>query len=201
MSFCFPALVTVVLGLDGFWTWCGAQSPFVAILVIAPMWGLSYVIVAGHIPRPCDFRRASLSKRGRYAIESIGTAVGNGLTLAFYGSGHLAAGAVKLALHPLHVFCEFVWDQGQTQLDLWLQAWREKQEKRRLYREEFRCDFRSFRDFERHFDNPGGFDAGQDQAEPEPEPERKPDPPKRDAFADACRLFGLPENGAFTGTN
>ena len=39
-----------------------------------------------------------------------------------------------------------------------------------------------------------------DRASPSlsPEPERKPEPPKPDAFTEACRLFGLPESGSFT---
>ena len=198
-ALCLPAFIIVALGLDGFQAWLQAQTGIVRIIVMAPMWALSYVVIAG-IFRGLAIFAERLFQSAVNAIEAIGNAIGNGLTLGFYGSGRLALGAVTLALHPPRVLAELVWDQGRTQLDLLLQGWREKQEMRRLYREEFRGEFRSYRDFERHFDNPGGFDAGQEQPEPEFrfDPGRKPDPPKPDAFTEACRLFGLPENGTFT---
>jgi hypothetical protein len=196
VSFYVPIAVCSFLGLGNLFAWFDAQSAFIEAIVYLPAWVVSYIIVAGTLSGLMSFAGTVLQSAGN-AIDALSNAVASALNMAFYGTLGLAAGAVKLALYPLRVLCEFVWDQGQTQAELLFASWRERQEKRRLYRYEFRSDFRSFRDFERHFDNPGNF-GPEPQPEPEPEPERKPDPPKPDAFVDACRLLGLPENGAFT---
>ena len=199
VAFFLPIFVMVALGLDDFVTWFQAQPGIVEFLTYVPLWMLSYVVVAGVTAGLLEFT-ARLSVSAQNAINWIAGAVAAGLTLAFYGTGRLVVGAVKLALYPPRVLCEAIWDKVQIQKALWLQAWHERQEERRLYREEFHEDFRSFRDFKRHFDNTGNSAGGWD--DPAPEPAAKPDPiiypPYRGAFEDACHTLGLPENGSFT---
>lgn len=204
VSFYGPFVVIGVLGLD-FWNWFLAQAWPVRCLIFAPLWALSYVAVEG-ILRDLAIFAERLLQSAVNAADAIASAVANLLTLAVYGSGRLAAGAIGLALYPLRLLCEFVWDQAQARTNLWLQGWREAREKRRLYREEFRADFKTFRDFERYFDDPDSYGADDDGFETETEAEAEaesgrdyePEPANPDAFTAACRLLGLPEDGSFT---
>ena len=192
-----PVFVAAALGLNDYVDWFQAQPGFVEFIVYVPLWALSYVVVAGVATGLLEFA-ARLVVSAQKAINWIARAVSAGLTLAFYGSGRLVVGAVKLVLYPPRIVCEAAWDKLQLQRALWLQAWHERQEKRRLYREEFRDEFRSFRDFERHFENADNGGGGWNDPEPEPEPEPIIYPPYKGQFEDACRTLGLPENGSFT---
>lgn len=74
----------------------------------------------------------------------------------------------------------------------------EQKDLRRLWEEEYRDQYRTFKEFKTAFNSDQG-PGPKERQEPHfggPEFEKPRDPP--DPLIEACRLFGLPENGNFT---
>lgn len=189
-----PTYALHLLGLDGVLQWLGSRSTAVQWGVLLPAWGISFVILLGIARGTMRFIGVLIPALFGIA-ERIGEATANALTAAAFGSGRLATEFLMLALLPLRCVWESARDSVTTRLGLYLQDWREEQELRRLYREEFRSEFSSFREFRQHFNNGGGAQADPNAGAKE---QARDETPKADPFASACRLLGLPENGAFT---
>ena len=203
-AFFTPAIVLHALGLAGFAVWLEAVSGLIRWPILLAMWGVSFVallgIARGVISFTCRLVPAALS-----LAERIGALIADLLAKLVFGGAALATGMLKLALYPVRCGYEALRDRVQAQCGLYLQNWREEQELRRLYRDEFRDEFRTFREFKRQFREGAaaagntGRDTGSTGGEQQQQQKQDEAPAATsDPFAAACRLLGLAEAGNFT---
>jgi hypothetical protein len=201
LSFFAPVMLLHAVGLESAWYWLARQSAWLRWPVFVTMWGCSFVVITGCVIGATGFAVRLVQSAGR-GIVAISEKVNEGLNAAFYGGGALTMSLLSLVLYPVRLVCEFAWERAQGCFSVLLQRWREEQELRRLYREEFSGDFPNFRAFRRHFYEQEKESAAQSaqhaQREQEQQQQQQEQAKKRDAFVDACKLLGLPEDGEFT---
>lgn len=195
-----PSLAFHAIGLDSFLWWLSSCAATVRWPVTLVLWVSSFVLLLG-LARGILRFIGILVPFLMGVAERICEATARALTAAVFGGGALAGNLLTLALYPARCACEALIERAQAQCGLYLQGWREEQELRRLYRDEFRAEFRSFREFKRQFraaaDEQAGAASGANEEVPRREETRKADPFAADLAA-AFKLIGVPESGSFT---
>jgi hypothetical protein len=193
-----PPLAFHMIGLDAVLLWLEGCPGLVRWPVFLILWGLSFIALMGVVRGLFSFIE-QLIPLCINAAARIGEFTAQILTILVLSVPALVGQLLKLALYPVRLLCEAAIEQGRVRLGLYLQNWREEQELRRLWQREFRAEFRTFKNFKRHFHagTAGGGNAGANEQRHDSEPPR-PEPPKPDPFKAACRILGLPEDGAFT---
>jgi hypothetical protein len=180
-----PGSALDALGLLGLLESLGTLPTIVQWPILLILWGMSYAVVIG-IGRGIVTFAEQLRPHVIAFTAQLGDLTARVLVAVVIGGPKLLAQGIALATYPLRLLCESAFEKALVRIGQRLQSWREEQELRRLWNEEFREEFRTFREFKQH------FQAGaQEQTE-------EPAPPKADPFIAACRILGLPENGAFT---
>lgn len=180
-----PWTVLRAVGLEGFLAWLDAAAPLVRWPIELIVWAVSIAVVIGVARGTAIFAEQLFP----YVVAFVGgleKLTAKLLAAALISGPTLLAQGVALLTYPLRLLFESAFEKAQVGIGARLQSWREEQELRRLWKEEFREEFRTFREFKQH------FQAGaQEKAE-------EPAPPKADPFIAACRILGLPETGTFT---
>jgi hypothetical protein len=180
-----PWTVLHAVGLQGFLEWLDAAAPIVRWPIELTVWCISIAVVIGMARGTAIFAEQFFPYVVAF-VEGLEKLTAKVLAAVVISGPALLAQGVALVTYPLRLLFESAFDKAQVRIGQRLQSWREEQELRRLWTEEFREEFRTFREFKQH------FQAGaQEKAE-------EPAPPKADPFIAACRILGLPENGAFT---
>jgi hypothetical protein len=184
------------IGLGGVLVWLEGCPGLVRWPAFLVMWGLSFIALMGVVRGVFGFIE-QLIPLGIEATARIGDFTAQILAIVVLSVPALAGQLLKIALYPVRLLCEAAIEQGRVRLGLYLQNWREEQELRRLWQREFHEEFRTFKDFKRHFHagTAAGGNTGEQRQDSEPP---RPEPPKPDPFKAACRVLGLPEDGAFT---
>lgn len=184
-------------GLGPFMFMLGQNAALVMLVIYFIIWRIFYLLIAG-VCGGVVIIIVRIFANANLTAERIGIFTASVLTALFFGGEKFVTKLLGLLLIPLRWLGEAAWDGFQARFGLLLQRWREEQELRRLYREEFRGEFRSFREFKRHFESGGQDSAGSEQKSGNESAQREREAPKADPFAAACRLLGLSENGAFS---
>lgn len=121
---------------------------------------------------------------------TIWTAKGTVFLMAaiFTGLAVSAVFVLKILIWPFRFVADFVKQFALSSTASLRQRWAERQELRRLYREEFADEFDSFKEFKRRLNDPDP------EEEEEEEKARPQEPPKVDPYAASIRLLGLTDN-------
>lgn len=95
-------------------------------------------------------------------------------------------GLLKLIVWSFYFLSQLAWDVVEEPYAHLAALWAERQELRRLYREEYAQDFRSYQEFKRAWT---AMDEEPDKEEEKPDKDHS----RTDPLAAAARLLGLPE--------
>ena len=183
------------------WPWWvllpGAAALGVAMFIVAAALAQAASILARQAWRGCLRLSSALS---RMLVQAV---------IAFWAGVTLLESAGLLLWWPVASLWARTGERLGAALAGVVEAARQRQQLRQLWRREFSDRFATFEAFLDAFENGGkerqepGFEEGSDRGSEErahggddnarrPPP---PDPPRDDPYQAACRLFGLPETG------